>query len=368
MAQQGFHSMLPTPTHDEAARENYSVTFRNIVMNAIPDGERLVYERRAAPSFEKMHGRRPNTRHEARKLMERDPYGQMSSALRRISQEVLWDTVSDSIERDLPDLVARARKTRASRTRGSLELNPGTEIPRYVGAVDIHAMPGNYDEERTEDDVFAGALYDRGVFLRYGGARGPYNERIGTQIADWIRASYPGFKPRRILEMGCAVGGTAVGLAAAMPEAEVYAIELGAPMLRYAHARAESIGTPVHFAQRNAEHTGWADGYFDVIYSFALMHETSTTACQNIVKESHRLLAPGGLMLHLDIPAWKHLDPLDAARMDWDTHYNAEPFIGKLGDLDTDVVLQKAGFRKDQFIEVMLPGAHYPSSRFAARK
>ena len=114
MAQQGFHSMLPTPTHDEAARENYSVTFRNIVMNAIPAGERLVYEQRAAPSGEKMHGRRPSTRHEARKLMERDPYGQMSSALRRISQEVLWDTVSDSIERDLPDLVARAQDTGGS--------------------------------------------------------------------------------------------------------------------------------------------------------------------------------------------------------------------------------------------------------------
>lgn len=367
MPQQGFHSMLPTPTHDEAARENYSVTFRNLVMNAIPEGERLAYEHRAVPAFVKEHGRRPKTRQEARKIMERDSYGQMSSALRRISQEVLWDTVSDSIERDLPELVERARDTRRRRTRGSLELNPGIEIPRYIGAVDIHAMPGNYDEERTQDDVFAGALYDRGVFLRYGGARGPYNERIGTQIAEWLRANHPNLKPRRILEIGCAVGGTAVGLAAAMPEAEVYAIELGAPMLRYAHARAESIGVPVHFAQRNGEHTGWPDAHFDVIYSFALMHETSTTACRNILKESHRLLAPGGVMIHLDLPAWKHLDPLDAARMDWDTHYNAEPFMGKLGDLDDSVML-KAGFRPDQIFEMRFPGAQLPTARFAARK
>ncbi len=368
MPRQGLHAMLPLPTHDEAARENYVLAFRDAVDNTIPAAHRLVYEKRAAGTFTREHGHAPRNRQEIRRAMDRDSYGQMASSLRRLTQEVLWDTVSDSIERELPELVERARQARRRATCGSLELNPGTVIPRYVGAIDIHAMPGNYDEERMADDVFAGALYDRGVFLRNGGARGVYNERVGTQLADWLRTHHPGFKPRRLLDMGCAVGGTSVGLAAALPEIEVHAIELAAPMLRYAHARAESLGQRVHFAQRNAESTGWPDGHFDIVCSFALLHETSTTACRNILHESYRLLAPDGLMLHCDNPAWNRIDPVEAAYRDWGTHFNAEPFMGKFGDLDGDALMEEAGFQRDRLFEVWFPGAKVPASRFAARK
>ncbi len=368
MLRQGFHAMLPAATHDESAREGYVLAFRDAVDNRIPAAYRLVYEQRAAPAFARAHGHAPRHRQDIRRAMDRDPYGQMASSLRRLTQEVLWDTVSDSIERELPTLVEQARQLRRRPRWGSLELNEGTAIPRYVGAIDMHAMPGNYDEERMEDDVFAGALYDRGVYLRNGGMRGAYNERVGTQLGEWLHQHHPDFRPRRILEMGCAVGGTSVGLAAALPDAEVHAIEVAAPMLRYAHARAESLGQRVHFAQRNAEATGWPDGHFDVVCSFALMHETSTTACRNILRESCRLLAPGGLMLHCDNPAWNRLDPIEAAYRDWGTHFNGEPFMGKFGDLDQDALLRDVGFRPEQIFEVWLPGAKVPSSRFAARK
>ena len=31
-------------------------------------------------------------------------------------------------------------------------------------------------------------------------------------------------------------------------------------MLRYGHARAESMGVPIHFSQQDAEHTNFEDG------------------------------------------------------------------------------------------------------------
>src|SRR5205807_7337786 len=79
----------------------------------------------------------------------------------------------------------------------------------------------------------------------------------------------------------------------AYPEAEVHAIDVAAPMLRYAHARAEALGRRVHFSQQNAESTNFRDESFDLIVSHILLHETSAKAVRNIVRECHRLLRKG---------------------------------------------------------------------------
>ena len=76
----------------------------------------------------------------------------------------------------------------------------------------------------------------------------------------------------------------------AYPEAEVYGIDVAAPMLRYAHARAEALGRRVHFSQQNAESTNFRDESFDLIVSHILLHETSAKAVRNIMRECHRLL------------------------------------------------------------------------------
>ena len=39
---------------------------------------------------------------------------------------------------------------------------------------------------------------------------------------------------------------------------------VGAPLLRYAHARAEMLGRKVHYSQQNAESLDFADGSFDL--------------------------------------------------------------------------------------------------------
>ncbi|WP_457825662.1 methyltransferase domain-containing protein, partial [Staphylococcus aureus] len=80
----------------------------------------------------------------------------------------------------------------------------------------------------------------------------PFNSDIGDTTIAWIKANHPEFAPRRILDMGCAVGHSTLPYCDAWPEAEVHAIDVGAPVLRYAHARAESLGKTVHFSQQNA--------------------------------------------------------------------------------------------------------------------
>jgi len=359
MPQQAPHAVLPLPNHDEGARQEFTMSLRRSVNRFAGDAE-LAFRHRAAPAFQRQHNHPPRDRHDVRRAMQRDPYGQLSGALRVTYQELLWDAVIDSIERQLPDLMQNARKLTVGRTRGSLRLDPAVRVPRYLNAVDIHMMPGNYDSERVADDISAGALYDRGVFLRVMGTRGAWGEGFGTDAAAFLKSAMPGFTPRRILDQGCAVGGTTFGLARAFPGVELHAIDVAAPMLRYAHARAESLGAAVHFSQQNAERTDFPDGHFDLIFSFALLHETSTTACRNILKEAHRLLAPGGVALYLDLPEWQTIDTFRAGNMDWDTLNNAEPFIGKLGDLNREGLMIEAGFAPDRVIHTQAPGMPYP--------
>ncbi len=357
---QGFHAVLPLPNHDEASRQDFTVAFRREVIRLTGKDGEAVFDKRAAPAFTKANGHAPGNRHDARQALRSDTYWQIASALKIIHQEVLWDSVSDSIERQYGDIVQESRRLAQAHRHGTLRLNPGQKVPRYLNAVDIHMMPGNYDTELADDDIFAGALYDRGVFLRVMGSRGGYNETFGTDIAKYVQTRFPNFAPKRILDLGCSVGGSTLGLAQSFPAAEIFAIDVAAPMLRYAHARAESLRQPVHFSQQDAEHLDFPDGHFDFVFSFALLHETSTKACRNVVKEAHRVLAPGGILVFMDLPQWNTWSPFQAAAADWDTLNNAEPFIGALGDIDRKRLLADSGFAANEMVHEHVDGMTFP--------
>ena len=96
--------------------------------------------------------------------------------------------------------------------------------------------------------------------------------------------------------------------------------------------------------------------------SCIMMHETSAKALSNYMKETFRLLKPGGIGLHMDFPNNEDKTPYMQAMVDWNTHYNAEPFIGTLGDIDLINVAVKSGFpRKDVLFAPMsrfIKGSH----------
>ena len=231
--------------------------------------------------------------------------------MKRIIQEFTWDTVGESIERQLPSLIERARRIRERPSKfGTLRLDPDLAAPRYLNAVDIHAMPGGYHSEIVEDDVYAGALYDRGVYLFILGGLGANNEDYGDSLISFLAHNFADLRPRRILDIGCTVGASTLPFARRFPEADVHAIDVAAPPLRYGHARAELLGTAIHFSQQNAERTDFEDHSFDLIVSHGMAHETSNRALRNIFAECFRLLRPGGLMVHGEARQYTDIDPL----------------------------------------------------------
>jgi len=278
--------------------------------------------------------------------MKGDGFHQMWSALTVTGQELLWDAVGETVQADLPRIEALARALRQSnRKRGSLMLNPAVRIPAWVGPVDIHGQPGGYDLNESDDDVLAGALYEAGGSLCTRGLGTGARDSKAAVLIEWLRSDHPGLKPRRILDLGCGIGASTLPWAEAFPEAEMHGIDGGAGLLRYAHARAESLGQKVHFAQQNAEKTSFPAGFFDVIVSHNLFHESPRAATRAVLREARRLLAPGGVFLNLDVPAQNaDCDLFQEFLGDWHTLYNAEPWWRAWSELDPAAALAEAGF------------------------
>lgn len=353
------HAILPSATHDELSRQEFVKSFKYFLATNVSPGNKRIYEERVKPAFEKKHGRAPKNRHEVRKAMTKDEHYQTWSSLQRTSQEMMWDSVRTSVQRQLTALIDRARQLneQGSAVDGTLRLNSDLKIPRYHTAVDIHCMPGGYHTELTEQDIAAGALYDRAVYLYGMGRMGPYNDDMGASVVAWLKAKFPDLKPGRILDMGCSVGHSTIPYKLIWPDAEVYAIDVGAPMLRYAHARAQALGIPIHFSQQNAEKTDFKNESFDLIVSHILVHETGGTAFRNIMKEVHRLLKPGGVVAHSETPPYEGMDPYDAFMLDWDTYNNNEPFWGASHEINPEKAVTAAGFDPSRAFSGMAPSA-----------
>jgi len=354
-SQQYRHAVLTKPNHDEAARQDFVRSLKLYLATNVSPKNRLVYEQTARPAFEREHGRKPKNRHDVRKIMSQQPYYQFWSSMLRTSQEMMWASCQIPIERELDNLADQSKQIGGN---GTLRLDPSLEIPKYHTAVDIHCQPGGYHTEVVPDDIAAGALYDRAVYVYAMGRMGPLNDDMGASQVAYIKKNFPSFSPKRILDLGCAVGHSTLPYVEAYPDAEIHAIDVAAPMLRYAHARANALGKTIHFSQQNAESMNFDDGSFDLIVSHILLHETSAVALKNIMSECFRLLTPGGLMVHSETPPYKDMDEYDAFILDWDTYNNNEPFWGYTHELDIERTVEEAGFDAGEIFEAMAPSAY----------
>jgi SAM-dependent methyltransferase len=362
MFEQVTHDVLPRPDHDELARQHFVKSFKLHIATKVVPGNKAVYEARVRPAFERAKGREPANRHEIREAMAEDVYFQLWGSLFRCSQELGWHCVETSVDRQLPDLITKAAEAKGP---GSLTLDAGLKVPAYLEAVDFHAMPGGYHREYADNDVAAGAIYDRGAFIYSMGSWGPRLDAMGLRTVSVIREAFPDFRPARILDMGCSVGHSTLPYCDAFPDAEVHAIDVAAPLLRYGHARASSLGKAVHFAQQDAEHTKFPDASFDLIVSHILVHEMPAQAIRNLMAECHRLLRPGGLTLHVDLSIYRDMHPFDEAMLDWDTYYNNEPFWAVIRQMEPADLMAGAGFRRDAVIERMVSRVSNQSPVFA---
>lgn len=343
------HAMLPRAGHDEAARFNFLSNLNRYLAEVGGKGNRAAYDRRVLPCFREEHGRGPEHRYEVREAMNRDPFHRLWSALKRNSMEMRQQNGRQIVLRQLDEYSALARQYNEG--RDTLELDDNVATPSYQNAVDIHCMPGSYHGEEMPGEISAGANYDLGLFATTAGGLGGLSDGGGQALVAWIRRERPDWAPRRILALGCTVGHNIVPLAQAFPDAEVIAIDTAAPVLRYGHARAQALGVHnIRFVQMNAEDLSrFPDGHFDWVQTTMFLHELSARAMPRILAECHRVLAPGGLVLHLEQPQYSADMPLfEQFLRDWDAWNNNEPFWTAMHGEKLEEIMAQAGFSPDE--------------------
>ena len=369
-----LHPMSAELNHDEFASLQFFLAVRKSVFGAMYQNVATAYEKRVLPKFEAKAGRKPVDGPELRHALEDDEYYKFWSFLRLESQDLLWQYAGSAIERQYGTMHARYAAAQTA-PQGSLTLDATCDIPKYISHIDTHRMPGSFAGEVEPDDLRAGALYDLGgaVYqMAIGSRNGMFlNDGRGHTLAAYIMTFYPDFKPSRILDMGSGVGQNTLPLCDYFPESEIVAIDVGAPMLRYGHARAEMMGKRVHFVQDNAEHTRFPDGSFDLVVSGIVLHETSAKAVSNIIAESYRLLAPGGVMVHCENPIrYKDMDLFTQVLSSWEQYHNFEPFLVGVGETDFTAIAVRAGFAdvKEEYVKVVADARRQQAEAASAPK
>ena len=223
---------------------------------------------------------------------------------------------------------------------GSLELNPELDVPAYTKH-EIHMQPGGYVGE-----PFAGHVYHYSTNNFYAGFLGSNEQdQIHRRAASGVPGPSMG-SIERILDMGCGPGQLTVALKERFPEAEVWGIDVGGPMVRYGHMRAVDLNVPVHFAQRLAEDSKFPDDHFDIVTAYIMFHEVSAAAAVDIINEIYRVTRPGGVFYPMDF----EMLPVSGEsaftkfRRQWDHRWNNEVWRLEWAALDFPAVVRAAGF------------------------
>jgi len=300
----------------ERARASFVSTLRRQVFDELAAGLRADYQRNVA-----LRQPRQADAESVRQAMRHRDSFRFYSALRVISQDLLYQVVRPAIERQRSALATAVRDLAADPLASTrLKLKKNFRVPRSVSALDIHLMPGSYVEEYGDDDPTMGAVYENRLALSTFGVFGPELDDIGQSIARFIALKYPKFRPRRILDLGCTAGHNTAAWRQVFGKAEVIGIDVAAPCLRYAAARAAARGLELRFEQMNAESLDYPDASFDLVISSMFLHEVPPRAIPRVLREAHRVLRPGGLMLHMELPPADQLSAYDSFYLDWDGH------------------------------------------------
>lgn len=253
----------------------------------------------------------------------------------RSQQEMMWRRTRASFAATGDAHLARLDAA-ATAGPGRLVADPGFVVPDYARR-EIHLQPGGYT-----DDPLGGIVYHYGTKVFYQG--GNDQDELHAELADLATVPADG-KVAAVLDLGCSVGQGTLKLKARFPDAEIWGLDVGAPMVRYAHARAVQEAAAVNFIQALAEDMPFESGHFDMVFAYILFHELPIAVIPRVLAEVHRVLRPGGTFTIFEFPsASQHLPPAFRFMIDYDSRDNCEPYSPDFVHADFRAMLADAGF------------------------
>lgn len=345
------HKIGFAPNHDEMARQAFVGSLKGYVNFSVEPALERIYTDDLAPRHAQHSGTPPQTRDEAEALVAEHPLYALWASLTFHSQNLMWDAVQDTTDRTIAAQVEAYRQRAAAPERlGSVAFKDELVVKAPIATTEIHRQPGGYWRERRADDLEAALNYSGTVDL-YRNAKGMGaggkigSDTIGRFLTEVARRYAPELTPETILDMGCGTGEQTLAYKREFPAARVTGIDCARPFVRFAHGLAESEGLALDFAEMDAAHTDFADNSFDLIVSIIMFHETTRAQVRDILAECWRLVKPGGLVLHLDVPYQPPRMPLfKQVTNHWQVRHNGEPFWTGFAALDMKAEAIAAGF------------------------
>ena len=189
---------------------------------------------------------------------------------------------------DMPRVVSRSR-------RGDFEDVPDTgtrEFPRYFRRT-FHWQTDGYLSRRSA------RLYDVSVEFLFLGCADVMRRQVIPPMVRFAGSQAETGRPLRILDVGCGTGRTLAQIAAALPDAQRFGLDLSPWYLEEARSRLVDV-PELSLVCEGAESLPFRDDYFDIVTSVFLFHELPRRVRRRVMAEMARVLRPGGLLVIAD--------------------------------------------------------------------
>ena len=333
---------------DLESQQDFTLGFRRLHAKQIRIASNSAFERLLAA--EGVDPTTPLSVEQVRELVAKDPAINLGVRTWLANQQITWKTLLDHYHK-YADYYLSEMELADKLGPGTLVLSPDMAIPDYARH-EIHIQPGGY-----VGDPFAGHVYHYGTNSFYIGQYG-HNEQDEIHRATAGRLPIPADgRVRRILDMGCGVGQMTVALQERFPDAEVWGIDVGGPMVRYSHLRAARLGIGANFAQKLAEDTGFPDDHFDLVTSYIMHHEMPAEISRRVIAEAQRVTRPGGVYYPIDFNSGGAKSPARAMYSRWwDHRWNNEVWSLEYHSMNLSDEVAQRGFTLVKYATAALPG------------
>jgi ubiquinone/menaquinone biosynthesis C-methylase UbiE len=250
-------------------------------------------------------------------------------------RELLFDIPVARYLRELPRLLADAPRVVRRMRDGDYKDIPAVDKDRFPPYYrrNFHWQTDGYFSAQSAE------LYELGVELLFRGTADVMRRQIIPPITEWIRARGDS---ARILDVACGTGRTLRQLARTHPRARLTGVDLSPAYIKLARKRLADVDE-VTLAVENAESLPWADATFDIATSVYLFHELPRKARRNAMRELHRVVRPGGLVVIEDSAQLAESADLAPVLHDFPRDFH-EPFYEDYLEDDLGAALTATGF------------------------
>ena len=252
-------------------------------------------------------------------------------------RELLFDIPFRRYARALPRLVRDTPRLVRRMRRGDFRDIPAVDKQRFPAYYrrTFHWQTDGYFSEHSAE------LYELGVELLFRGTADVMRRQIIPPITRLARAA-GGAARIKLLDVACGTGRTLHQLASAHPAMRLWGVDLSPAYVRLARRRLAHVDE-VSLAVENAEQLPFADATFDVATSVYLFHELPRHARRNVVRELHRVVRPGGLVVLEDSAQIAESPKLETVLRQFPRDFH-EPFYAHYLEDDLAAMLAARGF------------------------